>query len=147
MPNYIVPVFIDWSLYPSFTPAELACRDSGLLQFHPGFLASLQSLRDAFGRPMVPTSGCRSRAYNDRPRAQGGVGGHPRSLHVADDPVHADKGQLGCLAVDIRTPDAAWRGDLFACAWRMGWSVGWGRGFLHLDRRDFIGLAKTSFDY
>ncbi len=141
MPDYIEPVFIDWSAYPSFAPHELACRGSGLLQFHPGFLASLQSLRDAFGQPMIPNSGCRSRLHN------AAVGGHPRSLHVADDPAHADKGQLGCLAVDIRTTDGVYRGDLFAVAWRMGWSVGWGAGFLHLDRRDFIGLARTSFDY
>lgn len=129
----------DWSRWPDFRPAELRCRGTGLLLLHPGFLDALQALRLELDRPMAITSGCRSAAHN---RA---VGGHPRSLHICDAPQHP--GQLGCLAVDVAARDGAFRGRLFAAAWTRGWSVGWGRGFLHLDRRDRVGLPQTSFDY
>jgi hypothetical protein len=56
----------------------------------------------------------------------------------------------GTMAIDIATPDGAYRGELFSLAWARGWSIGWNarRGFLHLDRRiDLSGWAQTTFDY
>lgn len=122
-----------------FTRGELACRHCGLARFHPGFLEHLHTLRLSFAQPMTLTSGCRCQVHNAN------VGGNKRSLHIGDAPQHA--GQNGTLAVDVATPSDEYRGILFAMAWQLGWSIGWGRGFLHLDRRDFVGLAHNSFDY
>ena len=124
-----------------FKDEELCCKHCGLLKLHRGLRDALEALREEFRRPMVLTSACRCKAHNEA------VGGHSRSLHVGDFPHHADKGQQGCLAVDVSTPDGAYRGQLFSLAWESGWSIGWGKGFLHLDRRDWIGLPQTSFDY
>jgi hypothetical protein len=75
------------------------------------------------------------------------VGGHPKSLHIFDEPQHAK--QQGALGVDVEAADGAFRGKLFSMAWKHGFSIGWNakRKFLHLDRRDLIGLPQTSFDY
>jgi hypothetical protein len=128
-------------LSPNFSTFELQCKGSGKLILHPGFMQELQHLRDRLGRAMIITSGCRSFEYNTH------VGGHPRSLHICDRASHP--GQQGTLAVDIAAVDGKYRGDLFTAAWELGWSVGWNakRNFLHLDRRDMVGLAQSSFDY
>lgn len=93
------------------------------------------------GRPMTLTSAARCAQHNAIVR------GHPRSLHVCDRENHA--GQMGALAIDVRTPSGEYRGALFATAWALNWSIGWNaaRGFLHLDRRDYLGLERTTFDY
>ena len=125
-----------------FPDDELVCKcGCGLLRLHPGFGEELVQLRQVFDRAMVLTSACRCSAHN------AAIPGHSRSLHVADAPMHP--GQQGALAVDVATPDGDYRGDLFALAWAMGWSIGWNarKGFLHLDRRDFIGLPQNTFDY
>lgn len=131
------------NLTKHFTTEELACKHCGLAKFHPGFLETFEQLRVKLDAGMTPTSGCRCAEHN------ASIPGHPRSLHVGDTPAHADKGQRGCLAVDIAAVDGAYRGRLFALAWASGWSIGWNakKGFLHLDRRDFIGMPQTSFDY
>ena len=130
----------------NFSRAEMACRGTtcgcgGLARFHSGFMARLQMLRTEFGKSMTVNSGCRCNTHNSN------VGGHPKSLHVGN--VDHHPGQTGCLAADIATPDGAYRGELFALAWRHGFSIGWNakKGFLHLDRRDFVGLSQNSFDY
>ena len=135
------------NLTANFTKAELQCRcgKCGLAVFHPGFLDELQALRVEFALSMVVTSGARCKEHNDRPAKDGGAGGHVRSLHVCDQPQHP--GQKGALAVDIRAVDGLYRGELFSIAWRRGFSIGWGGTFLHLDRRDFVGLPKRSFNY
>ena len=132
-----------------FTQAELACKHCGVFNLHSGFGEELDALREAFGQPMVVRSGCRCKEHNDRPAAEGGAGGHPLSLHICDHPAHADKGQQGALAIDIATPDGPYRGRLFTIAWTRGWSVGWNAKlrFLHLDRRDWLRMPQTSFDY
>jgi len=132
-----------------FEQKELACHHCGLYRLHPGFFETLNTLRGAFNEPMVVRSCCRCKEYNDKPKEEGGVGGHPKSLHVGDFPAHASEGQRGTLAVDIEAKDGAYRGRLFAAAWKEGWSIGWNAklGFLHLDRREMIGLPQTTFDY
>ena len=127
-----------------FKDDELRCRcPCRLLKLHRGFRDALEALREEFKRPMALTSACRCKAHNEA------VGGHSRSLHVGDFPHHADKGQQGCLAVDVSTPDGAYRGQLFSLAWKHGFSIGWNakKNFLHIDRRVDIGLPQTSFDY
>ncbi|MBF0341096.1 MAG: DUF882 domain-containing protein [Magnetococcales bacterium] len=47
-----------------FTRAELQCRHCGVLRMNPTFLANLEMLRVAFGKPMVITSGYRCEAHN-----------------------------------------------------------------------------------
>lgn len=130
---------IDAWRWPNFTPDELRCKGSGKLAFHPGFLDALQQLRSELGKPMVITSGCRSTMHN------AAVGGHSHSLHICDAPQH--DGQLGTLAVDVAYGSGAFRGALVSLAWAIGFSIGWGNGFIHLDRRDFVGLPRTTFDY
>jgi hypothetical protein len=53
------------------------------------------------------------------------------------------------MAIDVETPDGAYRGRLFELAWDHGWSIGWNAKsrFLHLDRRVDIGMPQTTFDY
>lgn len=129
-------------LTENFYEDEFRCRcGCGQLKLHPGFVESLQEVRTELDLPMHPTSGCRCHAYNVAIR------GHPRSLHVCDAPQQL--GQLGTLGSDFAAVDGAYRGKLFSIAWRRGFSIGWNakRGFLHLDRRDFIGLPQQSFDY
>ena len=124
-----------------FTDAELGCRHCGLLKFHPGFLEALIELRETLAEPMSITSACRCTEHNTA------IKGHEKSLHIADAATYP--GQEGGLAVDVATLDGAYRGRLFAAAWRSKFSIGWnGRlKFLHLDRRDLVGLPQTSFDY
>lgn len=141
---------IDWSRY-NFTPAEFRCRGvgccDGLIILHPGFLDLLQIVRGEMGVAMHVLSGCRCRRHNEKPAALGGAGGHPRSLHVCDAPMH--RGQEGTLGVDVAAVDGAYRGRLFSIFWKHGFSVGWNaaRSFLHGDMRVWLGLPQTSFDY
>ena len=132
-------------LSKNFYQDEFTCRCSnsscsGLI-LHPGFIEALQSVRDELDLPMHPTSGCRCFLYNQQ------IGGHERSLHVMDRSQH--QGQLGTLATDFAATDGSYRGKLFTVAWKHGFSIGWNakRGFLHLDRRDWLGLPQSSFDY
>lgn len=121
---------------------EFACRCGCYkLILHPGLIEQAQALRTEFGQPMHVTSGCRCKDYNLI------IGGHERSLHICDDPQHP--GQLGTLGFDVAAVDGNYRGRLFTIAWRRGWSIGWNakRGFLHLDRRDWVGIRQNSFDY
>jgi hypothetical protein len=131
-----------------FTARELACRcGCGLINFHPGFVDSLLTLRRHYARPMIVTSACRCKKHNDTPAAQGGAGGVIRSLHVGD---HAQyPGMDGGLAIDILAPDATERGNLFQVAWTLGWSIGWHSvpAFLHLDKRTLLRMSQTTFDY
>jgi hypothetical protein len=124
-----------------FFADELACPRTGIIRLHPSFEEALVTLRQSFDKTMPLSSCCRSQAHNQS------IGGHPRSLHIADAAMHP--GQLGTLAVDVIITDGRKRGWLFSVAWNLGWSIGWNakRGFLHLDRRDFIGLPQTTFDY
>jgi len=127
-----------------FARHELACRATGEGKLAGGFGGLLIELRVAWDRPMKVLSCCRSKAHNDAPISMGGVGGHLRSLHVYDQPPH---GLDGCAAIDIAVADTHAAGLLAFLAWRMGWSVGVPRGFLHLDRRDLAGLKQALFGY
>lgn len=50
---------IDWRLYPNFTEEEFRCKHTGKCPMHPDFLARLQRLRAAYGKPLTITSGYR----------------------------------------------------------------------------------------
>jgi uncharacterized protein YcbK (DUF882 family) len=126
---------------PHFTKVELQCKcGCTLAQFQRGFLDHLELLRKTFGRPMRVTSACRCAAHNGKVSPQAPL----RSLHIGDKATRP--GHLGCAAIDIAVSETD-KGDLFAAAWRQGWSVGWNRGFLHLDRRVDVAMAQTTFEY
>ena len=46
--------------YPSFSFKELACQETGEIALPIDFLKELQKLHDAYGKPMIITSGYRS---------------------------------------------------------------------------------------
>src|SRR3990172_11881 len=120
-----------------FSHEELESPDTHEVRLADGFALELIRLRATGGKPMKVNSCCRSAAHNLA------IGGHPRSLHIYDAPQH---GLNGCAAIDIATPDAPQRAKLRRLAWGMGWSVGLGRWFLHLDRRDLAGLPQREFN-
>lgn len=123
---------------PYFSERELACRGTGVIRLDLRFAAALPALRAAWGRPLDLTesgSVCRTPEHNLRVR------GHPRSMHLTDNPVHPTH---GTMAADI-----PWRGWAAAdqlrfarLAYRMGWSVGLHDGFCHVDRRADLGLPN-----
>ena len=126
---------------PHFQRPELECRcECGLATFQPGFLDQLELLRRAYGRPMRITSACRCAAHNAKVSPQAPL----RSLHIGDRETRP--GHRGALAVDVAIGGMD-KGDLFAAAWRLGWSVGWNKAFLHLDRRVDIGMPQITFEY
>lgn len=126
---------------PHFSRDELSCRcGCGLAQFQSGFLDKLEELRVAYGKPMQINSACRCAKHNARvsplaPR---------RSLHIGD--AETRPGHKGAMAVDVAVSGAD-KGELVAEAWRRGWSVGWNKAFVHLDRRVDIGMSQTTFEY
>ncbi|MEN6585978.1 MAG: D-Ala-D-Ala carboxypeptidase family metallohydrolase, partial [Sulfuricella sp.] len=65
-------------LSPNFTRAEFACKcGCGFAEPDPALVTGLQALRDALGKPIIITSGCRCAKHNT---AEGGA---KRSMHVA----------------------------------------------------------------
>jgi len=124
-----------------FTVDELACNHCGLGRLAPGFASNLVEFRVELDQPMDPNSVCRCTEHNEN------EGGHPRSLHVFDYPAHPTE---GCCAIDVRTWDKPllYREQLIALARKKGWSIGFGNGFLHLDRRtDYTTLPRAEFNY
>ena len=50
---------MDWTKYPNFKAAEFNCSHCGKNEMKPDFMAKLQALRVAYGKPMRITSGYR----------------------------------------------------------------------------------------
>lgn len=50
---------MDWSQYPNFKEVEFRCSHCGANAMKPDFMARLQELRTAYGKPMQITSGYR----------------------------------------------------------------------------------------
>ena len=122
-----------------FKKEELACKATGHLKLAVGFAEKLIQIREAFGQPMPVTSCCRSKDYNTK------VGGSPRSFHVYDEPYWPTG---GCAAIDITKISPVYGKDLVKLALDLGWSVGVGKTFIHLDRRvDYTDLPQTLFTY
>lgn len=124
---------------PFFSERELRCRYSGQLCMDAAFAFRLPLLRLEWGRPLHPTSVCRSVSHNES------VGGHPRSLHLVVNPVHPVQ---GAMAADIWWGD--WddqeQRDFAQLAWKRGWSVGLHPDFCHVDLRRFF-LPQGCFTY
>ena len=62
--------------WPSFSPAEIACRSTGKLLINEPALDKLQSLRNRLGKPLIVRSAYRS------PRHNRAVGGAKASKHT-----------------------------------------------------------------
>lgn len=130
----------DVEIIPNFLASELACPCCGKIQFHTHFEYHLYDLRLDMDRPLVLNSACRCSEHNKT------EDGHPRSLHLTENPVHAT---LGSCAVDIAWRDwlAVDKKKLVNLARFNGWSVGIANGFCHIDRRVDAGLTRTDYSY
>jgi uncharacterized protein YcbK (DUF882 family) len=89
-----------WDDYPNFTEAEFRCRHTGKCEMHPEFMACLQRLRLAYGKPMKITSGFRDRTHPVEAR-KASTGAHAlgRACDVAV--TGADAIRLMVLAVEM----------------------------------------------
>ena len=117
---------------------ELQCPVTFKVRLAPQFGDDLITLRRKFGLRMLVNSCCRSQIHNEN------IGGHEKSLHVYDIPYHNTKGTCG---IDIDCPDNNYAHMLGCTAMGLGWSVGRKGGFMHLDRRDYLGMPTAFFSY
>lgn len=120
---------------PYFTRSELSCKGSGTIVMDLRFAAALPALRLEWGGPLHPTSVCRTPAHNKS------VSGHPRSLHLTENPHWPTN---GTMAADIAWREWTTENKLsFArLAYSMGWSIGLHDGFCHIDRRADLKLPE-----
>lgn len=124
--------------YTYFEHEELACPSTGEVKLAPQFPKDLLRLRESYGFPMTVTSCCRSAKHNKE------IGGHPRSLHVYDEPAH---GTGGTCAIDIARPEGIKLRHLIQRALLEGWTVGIADTFVHLDKRSYIGKKDRVYTY
>ena len=120
---------------PYFSESELRCKGTGVIKLDPRFASALVEFREAWGKPITANSVCRTPEHNKS------VKGHPRSLHLTDNPTWST---YGTMAIDCAWNN--WEIDKqlrFAqLAWSMGWSVGLHNSFCHLDRRGDLNLPN-----
>jgi zinc D-Ala-D-Ala carboxypeptidase len=106
----------DWH-WPSFSPAEIACRGAGALKLNTDAMDKLQTLRNRLGKPLIIRSGYRSPAHNKAVR------GALHSKHM--------EGTAFDIAMSNHDPVA------FEAAARAVGFLGFGfyprSGFLHID--------------
>ena len=50
--------------WPSFSPAEIACRGTGAIKINTEALDKLQTLRNRLGKPLIVRSAYRSPSHN-----------------------------------------------------------------------------------
>ena len=109
--------------WPSFSPAEIACRGTGSIKINTEAMDTLQTLRDRLGKPLIERSAYRSPSHN---RA---VGGAPASRHML--------GTAFDIAMSNHDPAT------FAEAARAAGFLGFGTyprsGFMHID----LGHARS----
>lgn len=112
----------DAKRWPSFTEAEFKCKHTGKCNMRPDFLDILQSIRKAYNRPMIVTSGFRDPS-------------HPEEAKKPQPGEHS----LGLAAdIEVSGVDAM---ELFMIAYslgvrRIGVSGKPGARFLHLGWAD-----------
>ena len=120
------------SEYVYFTKEELACPCCGKLALEPPFLKELVKLRKKVGFAFHVNSCCRCIKHNYE------VGGHPKSLHMMENPYHKDANEssIDTCAIDISRHNISSQrlAKLLTAALTSGWSVGIANTFIHLDR-------------
>tara|TARA_Y100000310_G_scaffold280598_1_gene300440 strand:+ start:283 stop:672 length:390 start_codon:yes stop_codon:yes gene_type:complete len=62
--------------YPHFSQRELASPDTGEHHMDPVFMDLVESLRDAYGKPMIVSSAYRTPEHNERVSSTGRTGPH-----------------------------------------------------------------------
>ena len=62
--HYKVYKMVNWSNYPNFSKEEFACKETGECDMNGDFMALLQAIRTVYGRPMVISSGYRSKNHS-----------------------------------------------------------------------------------
>ena len=109
--------------WPSFSPAEIACRGTGAIKINTEAMDKLQALRDRLGKPLIIRSAYRSPEHNQA------VGGAPASKHM--------QGTAFDIAMSNHDPAA------FEAAARAVGFLGFGyyprSGFMHID----LGPARS----
>ena len=121
-----------------FTQEELECSQTKIIKLCPGFINHLEELRVACDFPFNVTSCCRSPEYNKV------IGGHPRSLHMFNNPHH----HIDTCALDIKRPSPVLLHRLVKEASKRGWSIDIAGTYVHLDlRSDYINLVPVIFSY
>lgn len=108
---------------------------TGVIKMDPRFAQALPFLRSEWGRPLSPTSVCRTPEHNRNTKDA-----NPNSLHMTENPKWPT---LGTMGADISWANWSTEDRLaFArLAWRLGWSVGLHRSFCHVDRRADLNMA------
>lgn len=129
-PRLRLTVYPDWrdapwdaARWPDFSPAELKCRRTGRLAYHPATLDKLQALRTRLGRPVIVTSAYRSPEHN------AAIGGARTSWHM--------EGVAFDVMMTNHAPEA-----FIAAARAVGFqSIGTypGSNFIHIDTRADFG--------
>lgn len=90
----------NWQLYPNFTKREFDCKHSGHNEMQHSFMAKLQALRTAFGKPMRITSGYRHATHPIEVKKRV-PGAHATGLAADIAVSHADAHQLLKLAFEL----------------------------------------------
>lgn len=102
-----------------FTSEEMACPHCKQSKMQPEFMAKLEQLRVAYGKPITINSGYRCPEHNKK------VGGAPNSYHMQG------------RAVDIAVPNKAERYKLVKIAMQLGFGgCEISPKHLHVDNRD-----------
>lgn len=130
----------NFEVMPYFTAGEMACQGTGVIKIDPMLQIHLPYLREAWGKPLIINSGCRTPEHNAK------VGGHKNSFHLTENPKYQTK---GCAAVDIswRGWDQEVRESFVTMAQNYGWNVGIASTFVHIDRGQDYGKPELIFDY
>ena len=120
--------------------AEMACPTTGTIKIDKRFADAWVELREEWALPLKVNSGCRTPKHNEK------IGGHPRSLHLTENPVWPT---YGTMAVDIQWRDwATGKQQQFAeLARSKGWRVGLANGFIHIDRGHDVGVKTGVYFY
>lgn len=125
---------------PFFTKGELGCRHCGEVKIDIRLAALLPAMRQRWGKPLTPTSVCRCLLHNTS------VGGHPRSLHLIDNPVWPTDGS-GAVDISWRDWPAQTKLDFARMAHRLGFRIGLHDSFVHLDIGRELGMSPAPFLY
>jgi uncharacterized protein YcbK (DUF882 family) len=90
-----------WELYSDFTKAEFDCKHTGENQMKHSFLAKLQALRSAYGKPITISSGYRSLEHPIEKSKPLKNGAHPTGLAADIRVDRADAYRLLKLALEL----------------------------------------------
>lgn len=67
----------NWNLYPNFSKEEFDCKHTGKNEMKHSFMAKLQALRTAYGKPLRITSGFRDYTHPFEAKKPKKNGSHP----------------------------------------------------------------------